>query len=238
MLSDSRRFSRNFAAIALVAAPLLWAVGTLIDPAWSDDTAEYLTEVADNEGLYLVSGVLWTLGGLLLVAGLLGLMRLVRGRRVTLGQIGVGLMIFGAIGLSSGLAFNGFEIAMATEDNREAMVTLSDNLEDSAALAIFWLGFFMLGIVLGAILLTISLFRSKIVPVWAPILLIVAIVLGFVGGDNKWLNGLSFLILAAAFVPLAQRMLATSDDAWERWVLPTATAEQRQEQDRMPAGAP
>jgi hypothetical protein len=235
MLSDSRRFSRRFAAIALVAAPVLWTVGTLVDPAWSDDTAEYLTEVADNEGLYLLSGVLWTLGGLLLVVGLLGVMRLVRGRRVTLGQIGVGLMIFGAIGLSSGLAFNGFEIAMATEDNREAMVTLSDNLEDSAALAIFWLGFFFVGIVLGAILLTIALFRSKIVPVWVPILLVVSIVLGFVSGDNKWLTALSFAVLTAAFVPLAQRMMATSDDAWERWELSAARAEQP---DRMPAGAP
>ena len=234
MLSDSRRFSRKFAAIALVAAPVLWAVGSVIDPAWSDDTAEYLTEVADNEGLYLISGVLWTVGGLLLVVGLLGVMRLLRGRRVTLGQIGAGLMIFGAIGLTSGLAFNGFEIAMATEDNREAMVTLSDNLEDSGALAIYWLSFFILGIVLGALLLTIALFRSKVVPVWAPILLIVAIAIGFVGGDDKWITALSFVVLAAGFFPLAQRMLATSDDAWEHWVLPAA-AEQR---EQVPAGAP
>lgn len=237
MLSDSRRFSRRFAAIALVAAPLLWALGSIIDPAWSDDTAEYLTEVADNEGLYLLSGVLWTLGGLLLVVGLLGVIRLVRGRRVTLGQIGAGLMLFGAIGLTSGLAFNGFEIAMATEDNREAMVTLSDNLEDSAALGIYWIGFFVVGIVLGAILLTIALFRSKIVSIWGPILLIVAIVIGFVGGDDKWITAVSFLVLAGGFLPLAQRMLATSDDAWERWVLPAAAAD-RDEHDRVPAGAP
>ena len=238
MLSDSRRFSRKFAAIALVAAPLLWAVGSLIDPAWADDTAEYLTEVADNEGMYLLSGLLWTLGGLLLVVGLLGVIRLVRGRRVTLGQIGAGLMIFGAIGLSSGLAFNGFEIAMATEDNRDAMVTLSDNLEDdSAALAIYWISFFIVGIVLGALLLVISLFRSKVVPIWAPILLIVAIVIGFVGGDDKWITAVSFIVLAAGFFPLAQRMLATSDDEWERWVLPAATAQQPPA-DRVPAGAP
>lgn len=238
MLSDSRSFSRKFAAFALVAAPVIWAIGTAVDPAWSDDTAEYLTEVADNEGLYLLAGALWSLGGLLFVVGLLGLMRLVRGRRVTLGQIGVGLMIFGSIGMSSGLAFNGFEIAMATEDNREAMVTLSDNLEDSAALAIYWLGFFIGGIVLGALILAIALFRSKIVPVWAPILLIVSIVFGFVAGDDKWLSALSFVVLVAAVVPLAQRMLANSDDAWERWVLPAAAADRHEEPDRVPAGAP
>jgi hypothetical protein len=237
MLSDSRSFSRKFAAFALIAAPVIWAIGTALDPAWADDTAEYLTEVADNEGLYLLAGLLWSIGSLLFVVGLLGVIRLVRGRRVTLGQIGAGLMIFGAIGMSSGLAFNGFEIAMATEDNREAMVTLSDNLEDNAALAIFWLGFFIVGIVLGAILLTISLFRSKIVPVWAPILLIASIVLGFVSGDNKWLSALSFAVLAAGLFPLAQRMLATSDDAWERWTLDAATAEPH-DHDRVPAGAP
>jgi hypothetical protein len=236
MLSDSRRFSRKFAAIALIAAPLLMALGNFIDPAWSDDTAEYLAEVADGEGAYLTAGALWTLGSLLLVVGMLGVVRLVRGRRVTLGQIGAGLIIFGAIGMSAGLAFNGFEIAMAAEDNREAMVSLSDAVEESAALTIYWVGFFMGGIVLGVILLTISLFRTKIVPIWAPILLIVSIVLGF-AGDNQVLGGISFIVLAAAFVPLSQRMLATSDDEWERWVLPAATVQQPPA-DRVPAGAP
>jgi hypothetical protein len=236
MLSDSRRFSRKFAAIALIAAPLLMALGNFIDPAWSDDTAEYLAEVADGEGAYLTAGVLWTLGSLLLVVGMLGVVRLVRGRRVTLGQIGAGLIIFGAIGMSAGLAFNGFEIAMAAEDNREAMVSLSDAVEESTALTIYWVSFFMGGIVLGVILLTISLFRTKIVPIWAPILLVVSIVLGF-AGDNQVIGGLSFIVLAAGFFPLAQRMLATSDDEWERWVLPAATAQQPPP-DRVPAGAP
>jgi Domain of unknown function (DUF4386) len=231
--SDSRNFARTLAAVALIAAPLCMALGTLIDPAWTDDNAEYLSEVAANEGSYLVSGALWTLGALLLVAGLLGVMRLVRGRRVTLGQVGVGLLIFGAIGMSAGLAFNGFEIAMAGEENREAMVTLSENLEDSAALGIYWIGFFFVGIVLGTLLLGISLFRSKIVPIWSPILLVVAIVLGFVGGDAKVINALSFIALAAGFLPLAQRMWATADDDWERWELPPA--ERRPEE--MPAGA-
>jgi Domain of unknown function (DUF4386) len=236
MLSDSRRFSRKFAAIALIAAPLLMALGNFIDPAWSDDTAEYLAEVADGEGAYLTAGVLWTLGSLLLVVGMLGVVRLVRGRRVTLGQIGAGLIIFGAIGMSAGLAFNGFEIAMAAEDNREAMVSLSDAVEESTALTIYWVSFFMGGIVLGVILLTVSLFRTKIVPIWAPILLVVSIVLGF-AGDNQVIGGLSFIVLAAGFLPLAQRMLATSDDEWERWVLPAAIAQQPPA-DRMPAGAP
>jgi hypothetical protein len=235
-LSDSRNFARTLAAIALVTAPLIWALGTFIDPAWADDNAEYLAEVADNEGAYLVAGILWSLGGLLLVAGLLGVLHLVRGRRVTLGQIGVGLMIFGAIGMASGLAFNGFEIAMADEDNREAMVTLSENLEDSAALGIYWIGFFIVGIVLGAILLVISLFRTKIVPIWAPILLIVAIAFGFVSGDDKVLSGLSFIVLAAAFVPLAQRIWATSDDDWERWELPSQR-ERPEPPEQVPAGA-
>src|SRR3712207_843299 len=100
-LSDSRNFSRTLAALGLIAGPLLFFLGSAIDPAWEDDNAKYLAEVADGKGAYITAGVLWTLGALLFVAGTLGLMRLLRGRRVTLGHLAAGLLTVGLIGMSA-----------------------------------------------------------------------------------------------------------------------------------------
>ncbi len=223
-LSDSRNFSRTLAGIGLIAGPLAFVIVSLLDPAWSDDAAEYLEEVAANEGRYIASGILWTLGSLLFIAGTLGLMKLLRGRGVTLGQVGAGLITVGLIGLTAVLAFNTLDVEMARSVNREAMTALSESLEDSPVLMAYFFGFFLGGIVLGSLLLAIALFRRHIVPIWSPILLILSLVIAFVGGEEQLLSALSFVVLLIALLPLALRIFAVSDDAWQRWE-PLAEAE-------------
>jgi hypothetical protein len=214
--SDSRNFSRTLAGIGLIAGPALFVIASLLDPAWDSDHAVYLQEVADGEGRYAVSGVLWTLGSLLFIAGTLGLIKLLRGRGVSLGQVGAGLITVGLIGLTAVLAFNAFDIAMADAENREAMVELSESLEDSALLMGYFFAFFLGGIVLGSILLAIALFRRRVVPIWSPILLLVSIVVGFFA-EASVLSAISFAVLLAALAPLAMRILALTDADWERW---------------------
>ncbi|MEK6328693.1 MAG: hypothetical protein AABM66_14385 [Actinomycetota bacterium] len=217
--SDSRNFSRTLAAIGLIAGPLLFCIQGLVDPAWADDSAEYLAEVADDKGRYIAAGVVGTIGSLLFIPGLLGVMRLFRGRSVTLGQIAAGLLTLGVIGLTASLAFNGFDVILAESADREAAVAIYDDLEDSGALVAYFVFFFFVGIVLGSILLAIALFRRRIVPIWSPILLVVAILFGFFAGEEAITNAISFVLLAAALAPLAMLIWGLSDDEWERWEL-------------------
>ena len=219
-LSDSRNFSRTLAVVGLVAGPLLFLVDALIDPAWDDDNAAYLAEVAANKHLNITAEVVATLGSLVFIPGAIGVMRLMRGPRVTLGQVAAGLLTVGLIGLTASLAFNAFDVAMADFENRETMVAFRDELEDSGAVNAYWLSFFFGGIVSGSILLAIALLRRRIVPVWSPILLVVAIVLWSLKGDEKFLNALSLLILAVALAPLAMRIRSLSDEDWEQWTVP------------------
>jgi hypothetical protein len=223
--SDSRNFSRTLAAIGLLAAPLLFVIQSLLDPAWASDSAEYLAEVADDKGRYIAAGVVGTIGSLLLIPGMLGVMRLFRGRSITLGQIAAGLIAMGAIGLTAGLAFNGFDIILADHTDRAAAVQIYDEGDNNGAVIAYFIFFFFVGIVLGSILLAIALFRRRIVPIWSPILLVVAIVVGFLAGEESAIvNAISFLILAAALAPLAALMWGLSDDEWERWELPVEEA--------------
>jgi hypothetical protein len=48
MLSNPAKARRTAAGLALIAAPLLFLVADVISPAWSDDTAEYVREVAES----------------------------------------------------------------------------------------------------------------------------------------------------------------------------------------------
>jgi hypothetical protein len=216
-LSDSRSFSRTLAAIGLVAGPLLFLLDTLIDPAWDGEQATYLAEVSGNRSAYVAGEVAATAGALLFIPGTIGVMRLMRGRRVTFGYLAAGLLTVGLIGLTASLAFNAFDLAMANFDDRQAMVAFRAELQHSGAYDAYWFVFFFGGIVLGSVLLAIALLRRRIVPVWSPLLLAVAVVLWSVLGAEKSWNALSLVILAASLTPLALRMWSLGDEEWEQW---------------------
>jgi hypothetical protein len=219
-LSDSRRFSRRLAAIGLVLGPLLFLLDTLIDPAWADDDAAYLAEVAGHKARYVIAELASTLGALIWILGMIGVMRLLRRRRVTLGQLAAGLVTVGLIGLTASFAFSVFDLAMADFDNRAAMVHLHDELGDSLAYKAYWLTFFSAGTVLGLILLAVTLLRRRIVPIWSPTLLLVASAFWHVAGGERLPDALALVMLAAALAPLAARIWSLSDADWERWEIP------------------
>ncbi len=215
-MSDSRRFSRSLAAVGLFLGPLLFFLGTLVDPAWGDDEAAYLDAVAGAPGRYLLAGALWTIGSLLFIPGVLGVMKLMRGKGITLGQVGAGLMAMGLILFSSNLAFYSADVVLAQFADRPAAAALSEAIEADAVGSGFFMVTFLGGIVLGSILLAVALFRRRIVPVWSPALLVASTVLGFFG-ETQMLSALSLLILVAGFAPLGQKIWSLSDEAWAQW---------------------
>jgi hypothetical protein len=219
-LTDSRRFSRSLAAIGLVLGPLLFLFDTLIDPAWAGDDAAYLAEVAGHKARYVIAELASTLGALAWIVGMLGVMRLLRRRRVTLGQLAAGIVTFGLIGLTASFAFSVFDLAMADFENRGAMVHLHAELGDSFAYKAYWLIFFSAGTVLGLILLGVALLRNRLVAPWSPILLIVASVFWHVAGGERVTDALALVMLAAALAPLTARIWSLSDEDWGRWEIP------------------
>jgi len=215
-VSDSRNFSRTLAGLGLVLGPLFFLIGSMIDPAWSDNRATYLETVAGAPGRYLFAGALWTLGALLFIPGMLGVMKIMRGRGLTLGQVGAGLITFGLILLAGNLAFYGMDVAMAQFADRNAAVAMVEAMEGSAVLGPYYMVAFLGGVVLGSILLAVALFRRRVVPVWAPVLLVASTLLGFVG-ETQLLSTLSLLLLVAGLFPLSRRILSLSDEAWALW---------------------
>ncbi len=224
-LSESRGLGRRLAAIGLVLGPLLFLLDTVIDPAWAEDDATYLVEVAENEFTYTIAELASTVGALLLIAGMLGVMRLLRGLKVSLGQVAAAIVTVGLIGLTGSFAFSVFDLAMASFEDRGAMVELRAELQDSGPYRAYWLVFFRGATVGGLILLAVAIARRRIVRPWSPAAVIVAALLWSLGGGEQILNATSSLLLAIALTPLAARIWSFSDEAWAEWEIPVRPRE-------------
>ena len=194
------------AATGLLAGPLLFLLDAAIDPAWASDDAAYLTEVDSNRAIYTAGELASTAGALLLIAGMIGVMHVLRGPRVTLGQIAAGIVTVGLIGLTGSLAFSVVDLAMAGSEDRAAMIELRSELEESAPYRAFWLGFSALATVGGLILLAVALLRARAVPVWAPLVMLAAAVLWYARGGEQAAFIAAWALLAIGFLPLADRL--------------------------------
>jgi hypothetical protein len=215
---DSRALSRKLAAVGLILGAVLLAVSGLVDPAWADDGDEYLQEVGEATGRYAIAGALLSLAALMMVAGMLGVAKLLRRRRLTLGQVAATMIAVGFMGLTAGLAFNSLDIVLAEAENREAAVAIYDDIEDEAGAIVYFVIVFFICAMLGLLLLAISLFRRRdVVPIWSPIVLLLGIVATFALGESSVGSFVGGLVLAAGLFPLAMRMWSLTDEQWERW---------------------
>jgi hypothetical protein len=162
-------------AVSLVAAPLVALVARFLMTPWYQDESDhldadrYLNALADaasrndlGAGLTFLSGILFA-GAVWVLAGV------VRVRMPRLGLVGGWLGVIGAFGISSvGVASMTYN-QIARADERDTMISLMNQLYDADQTSGVFFGAMLLGAI-GAVLLAIGLYRSKIVPRAAAVL--------------------------------------------------------------------
>lgn len=214
MLSNPSKVRRTATGLALIAAPLLFLLADVISPAWNDDTAAYVSEVAESPGAQAWSGLLYVIGFALIVPAVIGIAHLVKGRGVTLAHIGAGLAVLG-LGAFPALAVTSIFDAVAVETIAQAdYVTLIDGLEDEAA-AIALLLVVLIPALLSLLFIAAALWRSGLAPWWIAVVLIVSAVL-LAAGSSQVLNIVSDVLLLGAFGFIAVRILQMTDAEWDR----------------------
>jgi hypothetical protein len=179
-----------------------------------DDKLKELANVAANKGSYLFGGILFLVGSLVLLAASVGVIRLFANRRVTLGQIAGGLLVMGSAATFAFYAFTTVEYEMVNISglDRAQMARLLDKgQEASSGIPIFFM--FIVGIVIGLILLAIASWRGKVVPPWASLALVAAGVVSFFG-ESKGVGIVSFALLIVGLGSLGMVVLGLSDDEW------------------------
>jgi hypothetical protein len=223
-LSDSRNFARTLCGLSLIATPLLLLVGVLLGPDLSDDAAERLVEIEEDKSLFAASAVLFLVAPWVFIPGMVGLIHLLRSRSVNIGQVAAALLLLGALATTVFYGVSGYEYQAATAGfDTPRVADLMDAVDDSDFfIPIFVV--FLVGVVLGGIVLGISLWRRGVVPIWAGLAISVSALVGFIA-DSKAVSAIGFALLLVGLGATGLRVLSMSDEEWERWTpLPDRTA--------------
>ena len=226
--TDWARKRKTLLGASLIAAPLLILISDLFTLGLydGDDERRYLADIADNEALYYTAGLVGALGAVFLVGAVVALIHLVRVRKPTFALIAGGIALFGAITFSGvWMTFTLVEYEMAQSPERDGMVRLLADSEDSGAFAPLFVTF--IGTFLGLALLAIGLLMARTVPRWMAAAMLIGFLAVFFLEDAVPVIG--SVILTAALGSIGALVLRSSLEEWEAGDLsqpapPAATA--------------
>jgi hypothetical protein len=236
--------ARKVLASCLVVPPVLWAVSSLVGPSTSNgssvhDQLKDLNKIAAHKGAYVVSNILFLAAAMVFLIATYGIVHVYRGRKVGIGQVAGGLI---AIAMSVFFMFYGFGISsyemvnhaqFRTPGIQHLFAQLNHFGQSSGPGAIVFIAF-ILGIVVGPILLGIAMIRRRNVPLWAGILVILTGPVGFFV-DGKAGNTIFQVVLLVALTPLALLIWRMSDEDWDA---PREIAGARQDRPAAPEPTP
>lgn len=194
---------------ALLGAALILGIGAfsigdilrrILEP--TDTSAASLTAaVHDRPGLWLAAGLFEVLAALLLVPGAIGARQLATGRGARTTRIGAGLLVVGAVasmGHATGYygTYANYAVSGLDAGTLDKLESTNDPL-GGVVVALF-----MIGMLIGPLVLTIGLRRAGIVPVWVPVLALVFVVAGNVSGPLAGAVGLVSALGSLGYIGL------------------------------------
>ncbi len=211
-------------ALALALAPVLLLLAGLVSVETSDNAVKAAGQIAAHRNRFLVGELLFALGTAALIPGALALASLVRARGAAWMSTGACMIALGGGAMSVGIytyVSVGF-IGTGKGFPRNAFETLLDRGQNSAITGLpFVLG---AGALLGMIAAAVGLIRARAVPLWQPIVLIIAPVLTFASSGGVLgavltipmlvvLWALAFEVVRSDARPAAPRSIDVTDGA-------------------------
>jgi len=211
------------AALLLVLGPLAFTLGDLLRrvvvPSGNPTAVSITQAVSDHQATWLAAGLLNLLTGFLLMPGALALIPAsgLRGARLT--TIGAVMVAVGSVAAAAhSIAFFSPYALYAKASAPAATVTAIDNASESYPLLIAVIAIFMIGMMLGSLLLFIGLRRARRVPIWSVVAVVVFVVSGSTGGVLPGVLGV--VAGMVAFVPAARSLVrseATTQPSSRPW---------------------
>ncbi|WP_448614436.1 hypothetical protein [Modestobacter sp. URMC 112] len=195
---------RRLAAVGLVVGATLNTAEAVLAqflPAKPDQVADQLRLVAENAPLYGTRAVLGTLAVPFMLIGFLAAARVLAGRAPRAGAAAGTLLAAGMWGFV-GIHVLGLLQLPASRGDVPAAAAVLEGAQSSPVLACLFLLPFLAGTVLGMLVLTGGLLRTRAVPRWIPATWLVFLLLDFTVGavgpvDPHWLFLAGALGLAA-----------------------------------------
>ncbi len=198
---------RRLAAACLVATALLSVLSILLEPAFPDTAAQRLAAIDEGGTGAAVSAMAFALTQLPFLVAVVAMAAMVAPRAPRLAWTGGVLAVLGGFGhaVFGGVVLTQLALAGDAAD-RAAMADVVDRVETGPVVAFMAMG--LLGTVLGLLLLSIGLFRTRAVPRWVPAALWAFLVVEFIGtGLTEWATPAAGVLYLAAFCGTALALL-------------------------------
>ena len=213
---DVRRFSRYAAAAVMLVPATSVAVGRLFQTDDSDTRAA-LDLIAQNPDRQFTFALLGYIGLLTVVPAFLGAARLARRRRPVLTTVAITVNLAAYLGSFAMGAIDSLYLvgAQLPPEQRDAAAAVIDQMW-SAGLAGFSTTLFVLGHIVGAILMGLALRGSIPTLGWLAMLSTTPVhVLAFVVLQLPALDLAAWLLMTVSFAFCAVRIIRTPDDEWD-----------------------
>jgi hypothetical protein len=209
-LSDPARFARTAIGGSMIGSAALMLGASLGWPAIKSSEAAQIAVIAQHPGRYYLCTILILASSMLLVPALIGLMRMSAERSPVLSNLGGTLSVLGALIAVGDSASQLVIWQMGSRGaDRAQMAALLHRFDNVAGSSIVF-GIGGLAIVLGVVMLSIALYRSRAVPAWASVGLAAGTVLNIVGfgAASVGLLIVSSVVLLAALGWIGRLVLA------------------------------
>ena len=213
--TDPHRFRKTVAGSCMIAAPLLFLVGSIVSPSLDSDEAKLIASAADNPDRWFASNAFVMAGFVLFLVATLGVMHMLRERGAAFGHIGGAMALLGIMAAVAGVAVSMVIWQMAGGDRTE-MVALLDRVFNTAGSAIPLL-FLSLGVSIGYLVLAWGLAAEHVAPMWMTGAIGASAVLYAVGGAlfSQPLYIASSALLAVGMGAMGWMVLQETVEDWE-----------------------
>ncbi len=216
---DPTNFRRTLGGLALILAPILFAVTEITYPVSNGNGADQLDVAARNHDLMLTDTFLGIAAAILFIPAVFALLHVTRRRGVVLGHVAAILTVVGVC--LAHLALAGLNLmlwAMAGPGvDRKAMATFLDQTQQNPAALPLVLGHFLFAI--GIILFGVAVWRSGFGYRWAGVAIAVGVLIDIVGGmsglPDVLVSIVSDGIFCTGLAAVGLSVLLTPDDEWE-----------------------
>jgi hypothetical protein len=200
----------RIAAAGLLLGPLLFTLADLfrrlVEPSGTPTAAQITRAVSQHEATWLAAGLLSMIAAPCFVAGVVGLAVAVGGRGGRLTAVGAALVGFGSIAsVAHAVAFFSPYALYDRAGTSSTAMTALDDASESYPLLVAVIVVFLVGMMLGSIILLIGLRRARRVPLWSVVAVIVFVACGSTGGVGPGVLGIVAALLA--FAPAARSLL-------------------------------
>jgi len=171
MFPQSRRSRLGLAAL-LVAAPLVELVEGLLSPLTDGSTADDLQAIAAHRSVFVVSVLAGIVATVLYVPAFLGLARASWERSRVLSAMGGSIAVLSMLGFMGVRMLQAFELETVDQHLSTSQAARLVDGAGTNALGSVITGMFLGGSVLGLLALGIAVWRARLAPVAAAVLLI------------------------------------------------------------------